>query len=236
MHNPLRIFIGYDSREPVSYHVLLQSLLRRASSPIIVLPLVIKHLDGLYTRKRNPQESTEFSLTRFLVPYLSGYVGHSIFMDCDMLCLTDITSIWNEIDKNGIRHSDPRTCPSEVVSVCKHYYHPKEGKKFLNQVQTQYPCKNWSSFMVFNNERCRMLTPEYVNTATPLELHQFKWAKEDTIGSLPLEWNWLVGEYDKPNRTPKIVHYTLGGPWWKNYADCDYAKEWQAERQMMLLP
>lgn len=234
MYDPLRIFIGYDSREPVSYHVLLQSILRRASSPITVLPLVIRHLDGLYTRKRDPKESTEFSLTRFLVPYLSGYLGHSIFMDCDMLCLTDIASIWNEIHKNG--PANPRVCPEEAVLVCQHYYTPKTTTKFLKQGQSSYPCKNWSSFMVFNNERCRVLTPDYVNTATPLELHQFKWAEKSKIGSLPLEWNWLVGEYDKPVRTPKILHYTNGGPWWKDYANCDYAKEWQDERHTMLYP
>src|SRR5258708_6793371 len=176
MYDPLRIFIGYDSREPVSYHVLLQSLLRRTSSPITVLPLAIRHLDGLYTRKRDPKESTEFSLTRFLVPYLSGYLGHSIFMDCDMLCLTDITSIWNEINKNG--PANPRVCPEETVLVCQHYYTPKATTKFLKQDQSSYPCKNWSSFMVFNNERCRTLTPNYVNTATPLELHQFKWTEK----------------------------------------------------------
>lgn len=247
-----KIFIGYDSREPVAYHVLLQSLLRRASSPISVLPLVIKHLDGLYTRKRDPKESTEFSLTRFLVPYLSDYTGHSIFMDCDMLCLTDITSIWNEIEKNG--KPNPRVCPPEAILVCKHNYKPKTMHKFLNQIQTQYPCKNWSSFMVFNNERCRVLTPEYVNTASPMDLHQFKWLKESEIGSLPLEWNWLVGEYlytpgnkfpwsapvgdllYSTNTPPKILHYTLGGPWWKNYSDCEFAKEWQNERQTMLYP
>ena len=48
--------------------------------------------------------------------------------------------------------------------------------------------------------------------APGLDLHQFKWITNDQLGSLPLEWNWLVGEYpDNPDA--KILHYTLGGPW-----------------------
>ena len=80
--------------------------------------------------------------------------------------------------------------------------------------------------MIFNNSLCSKLTPNFVNTATGLELHQFKWLNnEDAIGSLPLEWNWLVGEYDF-NPDAKNVHWTLGGPYFKDYADSDYANEW----------
>jgi hypothetical protein len=82
--------------------------------------------------------------------------------------------------------------------------------------------------MLFNNARCRALTPEFVNTATGLELHQFKWlADEAEIGSLPLEWNWLVGEYPM-NPEAKIAHFTRGGPYFADYAQCDYADEWRA--------
>ena len=82
--------------------------------------------------------------------------------------------------------------------------------------------------MLFNNERCRALTPDYVNSAPGLDLHRFKWLDDALIGSLPLEWNWLVGEYAyRPDA--KIVHYTLGGPYFEAYRDCDYAAEWFQE-------
>jgi len=29
------------------------------------------------------------------------------------------------------------------------------------------------------------------------------------------------------------VHYTLGGPYFDDYRDCDYAAEWFAERESM---
>ena len=48
---------------------------------------------------------------------------------------------------------------------------------------------------------------------------------DDAIGNIPLEWNWLVSEYDY-NKNAKNVHWTLGGPYFKDYADSDYANEW----------
>ena len=69
-------------------------------------------------------------------------------------------------------------------------------------------------------------SPDYVNSATGLELHQFKWLENDElVGKVDEEWNWLVGEYEK-NPNAKLVHYTEGGPYFKNYKHCDYADEW----------
>ena len=102
----------------------------------------------------------------------------------------------------------------------------------LNQVQTKYPRKNWSSLMLFNNERCRALTLDYVNSAPGLELHRFTWVDDRLIGSLPLEWNWLVGEYDQRSDA-KIVHFTIGGPWFDKYRDSHYAAEWFAELESL---
>lgn len=62
--------------------------------------------------------------------------------------------------------------------------------------------------------------------AADSELHQFKWLEsDDLIGGLPLKWNHLVGVYDY-DPDAAIVHYTEGGPYFKDYADCDYADEW----------
>jgi len=218
----LSIYIGYDRREPVAYHVLAHSILRRASIPVSIAPLKRELLGGLYTRPRGPTESTEFSLTRFLVPALSGYRGWSVFMDCDMLCKLDFAVVAKEIE----RQSD------KAVLVRKHDYTPSSKRKFLNQVQTVYPRKNWSSLMIFNNQRCKALSADYVNSASGLDLHRFKWTRDPLIGDLPLAWNWLVGEY-KYNRNAKIVHYTLGGPWFRKYRDCDYADEWRVELKHM---
>jgi hypothetical protein len=222
----LNVYIGYDPREVVAFHVLAHSIVRQSSIPVSIVALKKSQLAKIYTRLQGPMESTEFSLTRFLVPFLSGYGGWSVYMDCDMLCRSmDFVDITKEME----RQSD------KAVLVCKHDYTPNARVKFLNQVQSVYPRKNWSSFMVFNNERCRALTPEYVNSALGLELHRFVWTEDRSIGELPLEWNWLVGEY-RFKADAKIVHFTKGGPYFAEYRDCDYADEWRDEFNSMRFP
>ena len=218
----LQVFIGYDPREAVAFHTLAHSIQRRASIPVSIAPVMQSQLKAIYTRARGATESTEFSLTRFLVPLLSGYRGWSLFMDCDMLCRADIA----ELAAGTERAAD------KAVLVCKHDYTPSPERKFLNQVQTVYPRKNWSSVMLFNNERCKALSAEYVNSATGLELQRFAWTKDALIGDLPLEWNWLVSEY-KHNPDAKIVHFTRGGPYFDEYRACDYAEEWFEENRSM---
>ena len=222
---PLSIYIGYDEKETIAYHVLSHSLLRHATGPIRLTPLVKSQIANVYTRPRNPLESTDFSLTRFLVPYLNGYEGYSIFLDCDMLCQSDPYEL--------LLYAMAE--PDKAVHVCQHDYVPSSSKKFLDQPQTVYPRKNWSSVMVFNNAACRMLTPEYVNTATPLDLHRMTWVKDDDISALPLTWNWLVGEYE-PKSAAKLLHYTLGTPCFADYANCEHSDLWWAEYERVMLP
>jgi hypothetical protein len=216
----IRIFIGYDSREPIAYHVCAHSILSRATRPVSITPLTLQSVRHVYRKPRGPLEATEFSMTRFLVPYFCGYKGTAIFMDSDMLCLVDITQLAY------------RVWP-KAVTCCQHDYIPKSTNKMDGQQQTVYPRKNWSSLMLFNNAQCRALTPDYVNKATGLMLHRFWWLEDDQIGSLPLDWNWLCGEY-APNPDAKILHYTNGGPWFENHQNCDHADLWLQERDAML--
>jgi lipopolysaccharide biosynthesis glycosyltransferase len=218
----IRVFIGYDLREAVASSVLAHSIHARASLPISITPLMLSQLEDIFTRARDPLQSTDFAFTRFLTPYLSGYEGWSIFMDCDMLMLDDIANLWALRDDRF------------AVMVVKHDHRPRETVKFLNQTQTAYPKKNWSSVMLFNNARCRVLTPHFVRTATGLELHQFKWlADEALIGELPRRWNHLVG-YHEGTKDVSVVHYTLGGPYFQEYRDCDYADAWRREYERMV--
>ncbi len=218
----INVFIGFDPRETVAFHVLSHSIHARATQPVSITPLMLSELGSILTRERHPLQSTEFSFSRFLAPYLSGYSGWSVFMDCDMLMLDDISRLYAQRDE------------SFAVMVVKHDHVPKENRKFLDQPQTPYPKKNWSSVMLFNNARCRALTPDYVNTASGLELHQFKWLGDDKlIGGLPGQWNHLVG-YHPPRKGMSLVHYTLGGPYFKEYRDCEYAQEWRRELEAML--
>jgi len=218
----IRVFIGFDSRETVAWHVLTHSILARSSQPVSFVPLALNNLEGLLWRERNALQSTEFSFSRFLAPYLSDYQGWSLFMDCDMLMLDDIAKLWALRDERY------------AVMCVKHDHRPVETVKFLDQPQTAYQKKNWSSVVLFNNSRCTALTPEYVNTALGLELHQFKWLESDElIGEIPAAWNHLVG-YSAPRPDAANVHYTIGGPYFDEYAQCEYGAQWFAERERML--
>jgi hypothetical protein len=207
------IFIGYDSKVKIAYHVLTESILRNSSTPVTISPINLSNLKNIYTRKQDPLASTEFSFSRFLVPHLMNYNGWAIFMDSDMVMLSDITELWS------LRNED------YAIQVCKHDYTPKSKNKFLGNNQTIYAKKNWSSLMLMDCSKCKILTPEYVNTRSGLELHQFKWLDENLIGSIPLEWNWLVGEYPY-KKDVYNVHFTEGGPYFKDYKNTEYADKW----------
>ena len=226
------VFIGYDPVESVAFHVLSHSILRQSSQPVMIIPVNIRNMQGLYWRERDPKQSNEFSFSRFLVPYLAHSMGlpSAIWMDLDMLFRADINELWSLRDS------------AYPVQCCKHDYTPKDTVKYLGNKQYVYPCKNWSSLMIFNlrnynlcgREGPKVLTPDYVNTATGLELHQFKWLENEAqIGHIPLEWNWLVSEYEY-NPAAKNVHFTVGGPWFHEYRICDYSDEWNGELSMTM--
>ncbi len=212
----LDVYIGYDSQEIVAYHVLCQSIVETSRHPVRFTPINLASLRPIFQRPPAGKQTTEFSFSRFLTPYLSGYAGWSLFMDCDMLVRGDIAELFALADERY------------AVMVCQHDYAPKDDSKFLGRPQTPYAKKNWSSVMLLNTPRCRALTPDLVQTASGLDLHQFRWlASEDEIGALPLDWNWLVGEYDA-NPAARIAHFTRGGPYISGYEACDYADEWRA--------
>jgi len=211
--NILKVFVGFDAVETGAFTALCQSIQETSKRPVSITPIRLNQLSHVYKRPRDPKQSNEFSFTRFLVPYLCNYQGYALFMDCDMFLRCDINDIMLEINTNN------------AVSVVKHNHKPVEKTKYLGAVQYTYPRKNWSSVMLFNCEKCTMLTPGYINEATPAELHQFAWAHGDMLGELRKEWNHLVG-YDAPNSNAKIVHYTIGGPWFDEYRGLEFEDEW----------
>ena len=131
-----------------------------------------------------------------------------------MVCLGDVAGI--------------DCCPNGEVAVCKIDYRPKSDVKFLEEPQSWYPMKCWSAVMLFNNAKCKHLTPKYVNTAQGLNLHQFTWA--DRIDDLPLAWQHIPEQPLKADGDqPKMVHYTEGGPWFEGYENCEMGGLWQEE-------
>ena len=217
----MRIFIGYDSREDIAYQVARASLLKHTSIPLEITPIVQSELRkrGVYQRETDTLAATEFSFTRFLTPYLTGYKGWALFCDCDFLFRGDIAAITDYMDG------------TKAVLCVPHEYRPTEAVKMDGKAQHQYPRKNWSSFVLFNcdHPQVKALTPDVVNSETGMYLHRFQWLTDNNIGALPVAFNYLEGWHTKddcPN--PIAVHFTRGGPWFNEWQNVEYAAEWNA--------
>jgi lipopolysaccharide biosynthesis glycosyltransferase len=192
----MRVFLGFDPRQPLAYTVARSSIERHAAGRVQVEPL---RLDWLPMTRRG---LTDFTYSRFLVPWLCDFRGAALFADPDIVVRGDVGELLEVAD------------PNAAVSVV-------QGRLRFE----------WASVMFFrcDNFRCRTLTPEYVNDPAH-ELFTFDWA-QDRIGGLPAEWNYLVGYDTMTEREPKLVHFTAGIPCWPETRESDYAAWWHEEGQ-----
>ena len=78
-HPPVaQVFIGYNPRERVAVNVLTDSIQAHASLPVQIAQVRLEQLGSVYQRPQDPLQSTAFSFSRFLVPYLMGYEGSAM--------------------------------------------------------------------------------------------------------------------------------------------------------------
>ena len=213
------VFIGYDPREAIAFHVCANSIIRQASRPVSIIPLALNLFQDY--KETHTDGSNQFIYSRFLVPHLTDYSGWAIFIDGDMIVRGDIAELWDLQN------------PYNDVMVVKHDYKTRMPVKYLGAKNEDYPRKNWSSVILWNCNSFpnRQLTPEFVQHATGSELHRFSWLEDDRIGELPKEWNWLPDEYG-PNPDAKLLHYTLGTPCFHEFASTPQGDEWHRERML----
>jgi lipopolysaccharide biosynthesis glycosyltransferase len=211
------IFIGYDPRESIAFHVCSNSIIRHSSHPVSINPLALNILKDY--EEKHTDGSNHFIYSRFLVPHLMEYKGWAIFMDGDMLLRDDIEKLWALRDE------------TKAVMVVKHNYKTKMTEKYLGSKNEDYPCKNWSSVILWNcgHRANKIITPEFIQSATGATLHRFTWLDENLVGQLPIEWNWLPDEYGA-NPRAKLLHYTLGTPSFHEFATTPMGDEWHRER------
>jgi hypothetical protein len=211
---PLNIYIGYDSR-----HSDLAELCKKCLSHGIDWGFGGGDINGCMTKWRPEikfldvskipeytrdyaNQSTEFTYSRFLIPYLENYEGFSIFLDDDILFDGSILPMFYFMDSD------------DAVACIQYDFDKYVDTKFNGEKNVSYPKKLWSSLMIFNNghEDCKKLTPEVVNTETGKYLHQFEWT--DAISEIP-EWFVFTEGHDTEETKwrPLAVHYTRGGPW-----------------------
>lgn len=211
------IFIGYDPREAIAYHVCSNSIIRHSTNPVSINPLALSTLVDY--KETHSDGSNHFIYSRFLVPHLMEYQGWAIFMDGDMLVRDDITRLWDLRDH------------TKAVMVVKHDYQTRQAEKYLGSKNENYPRKNWSSVILWNcgHPANRKVTADFVMNATGAEVHRFTWLDNSLIGELPAEWNWLPDEYGE-NTDAKLLHYTLGTPSFHDFATTTMGDEWHRER------
>jgi hypothetical protein len=225
----LRVFVGYDFRATQAYRVCVRSLLAHASVPVDVQPLVLPHLQacGYYRRPMRcdvrgnlwddisgAPMSTEFAISRFLVPKLADFRGWAAFCDADFLYRADVAALFAFADDRY------------AVRVVKHNHVPAASVKMGAVAQTRYQRKNWSSLMLFNCAHpAHAGLHGLVNAWPGRDLHAFKWLDDELIGELPETWNWLPG-ISAAHQDPCAVHFTDGTPDLCGYETAAYADEW----------
>ena len=215
----INVFIGFDPREAVAYHVCVNSLIRHASQPLALTPLALKNLSGY--RETHNDGSNNFIYSRFLVPSLMQHQGWALFIDGDMLLRADVAELWALRDE------------SKAVMCVHHDYKTKAQDKYLGTKNHDYPRKNWSSVVLWNcgHAANRGVTPEFVMSSTGAQLHRFTWLDDSLVGEVPIAWNWLPDEFGA-NADAKLLHWTLGAPCFHEYAGVPMADEWHRERQL----
>jgi len=216
----MNVFVGFDPRESIAFHVFSNSILRHSSRPVSITPLALKNLEG-YTENHS-DGSNQFIYSRFLVPSLMNYKGWALFADGDMLMRSDITQLFELCDN------------TKAVMVVKHDYKTSREVKYLGAPNQNYPRKNWSSVVLWNcsHELNKNLTPEFIEKSTGAELHRFTWLPDELIGELPIEWNWLPDEFGE-NPDARLLHFTLGTPCFFQSSNEPMSNEWHAERMLV---
>lgn len=226
----LKVYIGWDKKDLLAYEVCVRSLCQHASIELEIIPLhdwTLRHkrlLTRPYTTGSNGQMvddtdtrpfSTDFSFSRFLVPYLENYADEWVmFCDADFMFREDILHATLNLDHR------------KAVHCVMHGDVFEAGSKFYGMDQQNYPRKGWSSLMILNPSRCTGLTLEAVNSLPGSNLHNFSWIEPMMIGSLDTKWNHLVG-VNEPIPNAKAVHFTLGTPDMPGCGDAEYAAEWK---------
>lgn len=205
----LRLFCGYDSREAIGFHVFTDSVIEHSPRTAII-PMGNQQGDG----------TNAFTYSRFLVPALCGFTGWAVFMDgADMKLRAALSELMALADERF------------AVQVVKHDYKTKHPIKYLGtemeSANSDYPRKNWSSVILWNcGHPAHVINRRHLESQDGKFLHRFQWLKDEEIGSLPIEWNWLADEYGY-NKDAKLLHWTAGVPGFRAYRDSPHAEEWR---------
>lgn len=219
MIEPISLFAGYEPLESLGFSVFTHSVISRSSRPVSITALSSLGL---------PRGSNAFSMSRFLVPWIRRFKGHSIFMDAsDQLMLDDIAKLDELFD------------PRYAVQCVKHpeykTRHPVKYRGTKLQCENRdYARKNWASVFLVNNEHPAWahVDPEYLMTALPLSMLQFLHIDDDLIGEIDPAWNVLIDE-GQEGEGASLLHWSSGIPAFPMYQRAPGHRDWEREREAM---
>lgn len=241
----INVFIGFDSREGIASDVCASSIIRHTKHPVkfhylrhrdlrksghFKRPWIIEAESGEFRDLLDDKPfSTEFSHTRFLIPELQNFKGWALFLDSDMIFLDDIADLFKSIS-------------NKYAVMCVKHQHDvhTQTAKMDGRVQQKYFRKNWSSFVLWNcgHPSNVKITKERVSYMPGRDLHAFNWLHDEDIGALPFSYNYISGispnlpTIDGKKLSPRVIHYTEGGPWFDTCKNVPYADLWDDERRI----
>lgn len=186
------VFIGHDHRQPLAYNVMRYSIESRASKPIQVSGLFLNQMPI------SRVGATEFTYTRFLVPWLMEYQGIGLFCDEDMVVNGDVWELFSHCSKRL----------------------PEDWDVAVMQDQPRY---EWTSVMAFNCARLKHLTPDFIED-NQNRMFDLAWAKN--VAELPAEWNHFCGE--AKGKAAKLYHFSQGIPYWRETRGLEEDPVWFA--------
>ena len=69
MSEKINIYVGFDQKEAVAYHVFCQSLIDNTSIPLQIHPMALRTLNKY--KEHHQDRSNDFVYSRFLIPFLN---------------------------------------------------------------------------------------------------------------------------------------------------------------------
>lgn len=181
-----KVFIGTDPTQNLATEVLKYSIKRRSKSEFEFIELKDIPLN-LKTKM-----FTGFSIYRYYIPEACGYQGRALYLDSDIVVLTDVKQLY-DVDLAG-KGASARPCP--------------ELKGWYTSVMVMDCAKltNWKLNQWVTLINAGMADYKGIMAASPTGLNH------RDFGDLPEYWNHL----DHYDETTKIIHYTkIGSQPWK---------------------
>lgn len=216
----IRIYVGTDRSQMLAVRVLEHSIKRHTTARVEVLPM----LDLPVPVPKEPRngQRTGFSFSRYCIPELAGYQGKAIYMDADMLVLSDIRELW-EIPFEGAKVVIQKEVKFEKITTQK-VGAPKKRKKQCAVMLLDCSRLDWDiKRIVADMDVGKYDYEQLMYDLCILDESEIKFG-------VPFEWNSLE-HYDSETR---LIHYTdvYTQPW----AECGnkWGYLWFDEVRLML--